>query len=216
MRRFTAEEDQFLRDNYLTLDLVQMGEALNRNHTSIHGRLPRLGLKIPAEITLERLQKSFKRLQDSGLTHQFKKGIILHNKGKKMSAEQYEKSKATMFKSGQLPANTIYFGKPYLHTRTRNDGYVERIWFIQEGASKRSAYLAYLCRQNGIDLTGKKPILKDGFDHSRAPTFEDIIIVTNAENMRRNTVHRYPPEVVKLCQLKGALQRQINKYQENE
>ena len=133
-----------------------------------------------------------------------------------MAPEVYERCKGTMFKKGNVPASCVHFGKPYLHTRIKEDGYVEKLWFIQEGTNKRSAYLAYLCRQNGIDLTGKKPILKDGFDHSRAPTIEDIMIVTNAENMRRNTVHRYPKEVVRLCQLKGALQRQINKLQENE
>ena len=216
MKRFTPEEDQYIRDNYLTQFLREMGEHLGRTEGTILGRMTRIGIEVPAEIKLKRLQQSFKNLEESGKMSRFQKGLVPHNKGKKMSPEMYEKCKGTMFKPGQIPATCVHFGKPYLHQRTWEDGYVEKLWFIQEGTNKRSAYLAYLCRQNGIDLTGKKPILKPGFDHSRAPTMEDIMIVTNAENMRRNSLHRYPPEVVKLCQLKGALQRQINKLQTNE
>lgn len=216
MRRFTPEEDQYIRDNYMTQFLREMGAHLGRTEGTIRGRMQILGLVVPPEIVKKRLQQSFKRLEQSGKVSRFQKGNIPVNKGQKMSPEVYEKCKGTMFKPGQIPVNTVHFGKPYLYTRKKKDGYVERTWFIQEGTNKRSAYLSYLCRQNGIDLTGKKPILKPGFDHSRAPTIEDVIVVTNSENMRRNTLHRYPKEVVHLCQLKGALQRQINKSQKNE
>jgi hypothetical protein len=216
MRRFTPEDDQYIRDNYMTQFLREIGEHLGRTEGTVCQRMKVLGLALPENIKTERLQKTFQQLTDSGKTHRFQKGLIPHNKGKKMDPEVYERCKGTMFKPGQLPKNCVHFGKPYLHTRIKKDGYIERTWFIQEGTNKRSAYLAYLCRQNNIDLTGKKPILRDGFDHSRTPTIDDIMIVTNAENMQRNTVHRYPKEVVRLCQLKGALQRQINKLQTNE
>lgn len=46
----------------------------------------------------------------SGLTGHFEKGHISHNKGKKMSPEQYAKCKATMFKKGNVPHNTVPVG----------------------------------------------------------------------------------------------------------
>lgn len=49
----------------------------------------------------------------------FQKGHIPRNKGKKMSAEQYEKTKATMFKHGDRPENRMPIG----HETTRADGY---------------------------------------------------------------------------------------------
>jgi hypothetical protein len=216
MKRFTPEEDQYIKDSYLTKVLREMGEQLGRTETSIHGRMKILGLVVPPEIISERVQKTYRQLAESGKISRYKKGNVPANKGKKMSPELYEKCKRTMFKTDQIPANCVHFGRPYLHQRTKKSGYVEKLWFIQEDKNKRSAYLAYLCRQHGIDLTGKKPILKPGFDHSVPPTIDDIIIVTHAENMKRNTIHRYPAEVVSLCHLKAALQRQINKYQENE
>ena len=216
LRRFTPEEDQYLRDHYLEQSLNQLADSLGRAMGSVAGRVRLLGLVVPEEVKQLRFEQSYKRLAESGKAHRYPKGHIPANKGKKMDAETYEKCKATMFKPGQLPHNTKHFGKPYLHTRKKKNGYVEKLWFIQEGTNKRSAYLAYLCRQHGIDLTGKKPRLKPGFDHSRPPTIDDIIIVSNRKNMKLNSLHRYPPEVVKLVQLKGAIQRQINKQKENE
>lgn len=160
--------------------------------------------------TAEFMAKHGQRLQGStGVAYRYPKGHVPANKGKKMPAELYERIKHTFFQPGNLPATTVHFGKPYLYERTNRKGNVERIWFIQESTNRRSAYLAYLCRQNGIDLKGKKPILKPGFDHSRPPTLDDILIVTNAENMRRNTIHNYPEELVKAIRLSSKLNKLI-------
>ena len=51
----------------------------------------------------------------------FKKGQVPMNKGKKMSPEIYEKAKATMFKSGNIPRNHRAVGSE----RVNVDGYVE-------------------------------------------------------------------------------------------
>lgn len=42
-------------------------------------------------------------------------------------------------------------------------------------------------------------------------TENKLELVTLAENMRRNTLHRYPKDVVQLIQLRGALNRKINR-----
>jgi len=153
---------------------------------------------------------------DKGLETRFKKGHIPANKGKKMTPELRERVKHTFFQKGQMPATTKYFGKPYLYETKNRDGNTYPIWWIQEGPNKRSTYLSYLCRQHGIDLKGKKPRLKPGFDHSHPPTIDDIAIVTNAENLKLNSMYRYPEEVVSLIHTKGALTRQINKRKKNE
>ena len=59
----------------------------------------------------------------SGITNAgcFKKGLIPHNKGKKMSAETYQKVKGTMFKKSNIPKNHREVGSE----RITVDGYVE-------------------------------------------------------------------------------------------
>lgn len=44
----------------------------------------------------------------------------------------------------------------------------------------------------------------------------NLKLVDRAENMRRNTYHRYPKEIARLIQLRGALNRQINKRLKHE
>lgn len=62
---------------------------------------------------------------NSGLTGQFKKGNIPHNKGKRqndyMSIESIEKTKATRFKKGNIPTNHRDVGSE----RITKDGYIE-------------------------------------------------------------------------------------------
>ena len=67
--------------------------------------------------------KTYKRNQklSSGLTGYFAHGEPSPNKGKKMSVEQYEKCKHTMFKKGNIPHNS----KPIGYERKNiKDGYV--------------------------------------------------------------------------------------------
>lgn len=57
----------------------------------------------------------------SGKTGRFEKGNIPHSKGQKMSKEQYEKCKLTMFKKGHIPKNHREIGSE----RITKDGYIE-------------------------------------------------------------------------------------------
>ncbi|MBE5928484.1 MAG: HNH endonuclease [Lachnospiraceae bacterium] len=58
---------------------------------------------------------------NTGRTGRFEKGHIPSNKGKKMSAELYEKAKPTMFKKGHVPSNY----RPVGSERITKDGYIE-------------------------------------------------------------------------------------------
>lgn len=75
---------------------------------------------------------------NTGRTGQYEKGNVPVNKGKKVSAEVYEKCAATMFKPGTRPPNW----KPVGSTRVTKDGYVEIK--VREGNHKwelRSRYV---------------------------------------------------------------------------
>lgn len=58
---------------------------------------------------------------NTGRNGRFERGMIPSNKGQKMSKEQYEKCKATMFKKGNVPKNHKYIGSE----RITKDGFVE-------------------------------------------------------------------------------------------
>ena len=56
----------------------------------------------------------------TGRSGRFKKGNVSANKGKKMPKAVYEKAKATMFKAGSIPANTMPIGTE----KKLTDGYI--------------------------------------------------------------------------------------------
>lgn len=70
----------------------------------------------------------------SGLDCRFKKGDEPANKGKKMSPEQYEKCRATMFRKGDVPANRMEVGE-CTHT---TDGYLVRK--VREQGTQRERF----------------------------------------------------------------------------
>lgn len=84
--------EEFVRSNAWGVGNQEMADKVNE--------------KFGTSFTREQL-KSYKRARkiSSGLDGRFKPGRVSHNKGKKMSPEQYEKCKATMFKKGEKAHN---------------------------------------------------------------------------------------------------------------
>lgn len=110
--KYTDEQKRFLvKNNYLRTS-QELADMFNK--------------KFGTNITKTNI-KNFRgnnRL-NSGLTGQFKKGNIPHNKGKRqkdyMSSESIKKTKATRFKKGNIPANHREVGSE----RITKNGYIE-------------------------------------------------------------------------------------------
>lgn len=119
---------------------------------------------------------------------------------------------ATRFKPGQAPHNT----KPIGSHRVSSDGYLQRKISNAKGSNDkrwRSVHELVWIEVNGPVPDKHIVIFKPGL---RTTVLEDITIdrvecVSLVENMQRNMIHNYPPEIVRLTQLRGALVRQINK-----
>lgn len=114
MAKFTQQEDDYIRANYLLIPTTRISKLMGRNESSARQRIKLLGLSIPKHIIAKFKADSY-----------IKKGATPPNKGKKqsdyMTAEQIERTKATRFTKGQLPHNTKYDGAE----RITKDGYVE-------------------------------------------------------------------------------------------
>jgi hypothetical protein len=107
--------------------------------------------------------------------------------------------------------------------RTTKDGYLQRkVSDTGHGATDWRAVHALVWESaHGPIPKGSVVIFKPG----RKTTDESAIAadglecLSRAELMRRNSVHsKYPPEIARLVQLRGAINRQINKraHQEQE
>lgn len=99
----TPSVDYLLVELYLLLPVNTIANLIGRSEQFVKTRKRQLNLVTPRHIVEEFIKLA-----------QIKKGSISFNKGKKqseyMSAEAIEKTKATRFKKGGLPATTLYDG----------------------------------------------------------------------------------------------------------
>lgn len=136
-----------------------------------------------------------------GASTRFVKGQPAYNKAVTMSQELRERVKHTWFESGHKPHNTKFDG----YERISEDGYREVR--ISEGNFE------FLHRKNWEDVYGPIPegyivVFRDG-DRLNCES-ENLELITRKENMKRNSIARYPKELIKLINTHSKLKRQIN------
>lgn len=199
MKRFTTEEDQFIKDHYLILPGGTMDKLLDRPKGTVRQRTKLLGLIVP-----EDLKAKFQA------ENMYRKGQVPANKGvtqdKWMSEAGRKRIKETQFKSGRLPWNTkqkFEIGirqkkgeKPYLviYLNAHRPKYLHRyIWELTNGTIPKGYNIVFKDR-NTLNCN-----------------IGNLELVSNADLLRRNSAHRFGPEIFKITQLRGALNRQINK-----
>lgn len=121
-------------------------------------------------------------LKKNGNAGCFKKGMTPHNKDKPMPTEVRAKL-TTCFKKGNIPHNTLPVGSE----RTDTDGYL----FVK--TAMPDVWMAKHHMEFDEVPEGHKVIFLDG--NKRNFNKENLAIVSNAEHMDRNTIHRYPNEL---------------------
>lgn len=192
-RVYTKEENEIMRRYYPYCDCDEMMRLLpGRDLKSIASRAHRMGLK-----------KKVRFVHGQP----FKKGMTPPNKGvprqEWMSPENIERCRKTMFPKGHVPHTLREIGSE----RIEKDGYKYRK--VGEKQWKQVHRIVWE-QHHGPIPKGYNIVMKDG---NRLNTdISNLEMVSNAELMNRNSYHnRYPEEVRHLFQLKGALNRQINK-----
>ena len=191
-RTWTDEQEQYLVAHYATTSNAELAAALGKkNADRVMAKASLLGLKKSRQF----LKESCQQRENSG---QFKKGMTPHNKGKKLSDATKVKLAKTMFKSGNRPHNTLQVG-----TETQDKyGYV-MVKVAEPSVWQYKHHVAY----GKTVPTGHKVIFLDGNKYN----FErgNLQLVSNAELMNRNTMYRYPPELVQLLKTLSKLKKRV-------
>jgi len=203
MRSITTSDertDRILKKYYLKLPEKRLAQKVKRSDTFVRTRLRQLGLLIPRDI-IE------KRIRDSRI----KPGAIPFNKGRKqkeyMTRSKIRATMATRFKCGHLPHNT----KKDLEITVRTDKRGVDYKFIRISLGNWLPLHRFIWeKKNGPIPKKMKLVFKDG-DPMNCE-LSNLELVSPAELMLRNSLHNYPEPIVKTIQLRGALNRQINKH----
>jgi AraC-like DNA-binding protein len=195
---FTKEDDQYLRDNYLTTPIKAISRELGHSSYATFNRLKRLGLEVPKEIALSRKRNNL-----------FKPGHIPKNKGKAakdwMTPEQLKNFKKTQFKKGNEPHNTLADGD--IRYREDKTGAVYQYIRISKGNWELLQREVYR-KEIGPLKDNEVVTFKDCNTLNCIP--ENLEKITNKELMLRNSIHRYGPEISKAQFLFKKIERKIS------
>lgn len=217
-RRFwTAAELDILRELYPDTPTAQLAERFGRSVGQVYQAAARYGLRKSDAYLASPAACRMRRGDQVGWAHRFAPGAEPWNKGLKGSTGHHPRSKATQFRPGTLNGRAAQHVVPVGSYRVNDDGYLDRKVSDQPGPQTlrwRAVHRLVWEAAHGHVPAGHAVVFRPG----RRTTDPDLItldaleLVTRAELMRRNSVHiRCPPELARVVQLRGALQRQINR-----
>jgi hypothetical protein len=187
---WTAAEIRKLRRLYPNMENGQLGERLGRSWSAVQNMAVKLQLK-----------KSVAFLNSPAC--RFQKGAVPWNRG----VTGYMGANRTSFRKGNKPQTW----RPVGSERITRDGYLERK--VREPNRWKAVHVLLWEAKRGKVKRGHIVVFKAGINKEARlrPVIGSLECISRAENMRRNTYHRYPKEIARLIQLRGALNRQINK-----
>lgn len=207
-RRFWTEaEEAVMRARYANEPTAVIALELKRSDRSVYAKADLMGLSKSAEYLARpesgRLMPGSRR----GSKTSFKKGNSPWNTGKQ-GWQAGGRSKETQFKPGNRPRTWLPIGSErvvdggVLQRKVTDTRYPPRDWV--------AIHKLVWVEANGPVPKGHIVVFKNG-DRTDV-RIENLECITRGENMRRNSYHtRYPKEVAQLIQLRGAVNRQINK-----
>ena len=143
-----------------------------------------------------------------GVSTRFAKGHATWNKG--MRYEAGGRSIETRFRPGHVSARWHPDDYPIGALRIRGDG--ELCIKIAAGCWVRLQRYVWATERGAIPR-GMSVVSLNGDPHDAR--IENLVLMSRADLMRRNTVHNYPPEIARAVQLVAALRRQINQRTTN-
>jgi hypothetical protein len=199
-RWWTAEDDAKLAELYATRKLKDIAEIMGRSISSVANRRVKLGLK--------RTPEQQARIGNGC----FKPGQKPWNAGKKGWIAG-GRSAETRFKKGEKPSNTW---RPIGAERISKDGLLQRK-VADTGDKKtdwRPVHVLIWEAEHGPVPEGHIVVFRDRDQRNLSP--DNLEAITRAENMRRNSIDRYPPEYRQAAITLGWFKRRINKVEQEQ
>lgn len=199
---WTPEQETALRTRYADERTEVIAADIGRPVRGVYQKAKDLGLRKSAAFLAS--PASGRTNGRQGIGTRFEKGQAAWNKGMKGLQIGGE---ATQFKAGTMPHNHVPVGTVVMAT----DGYLK----VKVAEPKQWRWLH---RMNWEETHGPIPkgmtlIFKDGKHENCA--VDNLELLSRADLMKRNTVHNLPKELAEIVQLRGALNRQINKRMKN-
>ena len=197
------DENKYIKDNYLKIPLKRIAANLGRSYTFVSGRMKKMNISVPKELSEERKRKGM-----------YRKGQTAFNKGKKqsewMSSEAIERTSKSRFKKGQLPHNTR---QDFAISKRHDEG--RYYYYIRLGLSNWVLLHRYIWElHNGKIPKGVNIQFKDG--DSTNCRIENLFSVSREHQVRVNKKggSKLPFEIQETQILISKINHKIKQYEE--
>ncbi len=211
-RYWSADEEQRLRDLYPDTPMPELKAALNRTDRQIYAKAGVMGLKRSDAYLASPHACRLRKGDQVGNKTRFKQGHQTWNKGMNYTAGG--RSAETRFKAGHKPSNW----QPIGTERVTQDGYLERK-ITDTGCTRRdyqAVHRLVWIEHNGEIPAGHVVVFKDTLPKHENISIDRLELISRAELARRNTIHRYPPELKAAIKLVKRLERKIKDRNDEE
>lgn len=220
-RRFWTDlELELLRQAYADYTTEAIATVLGRTVEQVYSKAGNLGLKKSEAYMASPAACRLRRGNEVGKAFRFKKGQTPFNKGA-AGWNAGGRSHETRFKPGRA-AQDAHNYVPIGSTKLSKDGYL-----VQKTTDDPSIFPARrwvaVHRLVWEATNGPIPdkhivVFRRGM---RTTVFEEITLdrvecISLVDNMRRNSLHRYPKEIAHAIQMRGALNRRINHVEKHQ
>lgn len=201
-RKWTAAEEHAMREHYSNKSNLFIGLLLGRTESCIQDKANKMGLKKSPEYLSSREMPN---------TGRFKPGHTTWNKGTKGRCHEIANTPcATRFKAGQINGRAKQRYQPIGAERITDEGY-RQVKISDEGRSDlrwKSLHIIEWEAHHGPVPAGTAVVFKNG--NKQDYQIGNLELITRAELMRRNTIHRYPRELKFTIKVLRKLEKQLN------
>ena len=198
----------YIRDRYPHENSKIIAKDLNISLSKVYNIAFDLGIKKTPEYLKSMAVNS--KLSERGKEHQYKKGLVPHNKGVKMPDEVYNKVKRTMFKKGIKPHNTQPVGTINLRVDKKYRVYA----YIKIKDSCWRLIHRVIWEQHNGPIPSKHIVtFKDG--NALNWDISNLECISMKQNINNNSIQRYPEELQQVMKLTAKLNRKINGKEQN-
>jgi hypothetical protein len=207
---WTYQKIEYLKTHYPHIKTSYIADQLSTTVRAVYCKAALLGLKKTPEFLSSPESGILVKGHTKGIKTRFQKGQTPANKGIKMeefyTPETVAKFKANSYRKGHLPHNTKYDG--YISIRINKQG-IPYAW-IRVAEDKFEMLQRHIwTEKNGPIPEGMLVAFKNN-DHN---DFENLELITRKENLERNRISQYPPDLQQTIRLLNKLKKSIREYE---
>ena len=212
-RRWSPQEIALLRELYPHVSSGDIAAKLGMRLEQVYTKACKMNLRKTREYLSTTAAGRLTGNDARGRPYQFQPGAEPWTKGMKGMAPL---SPGSVFRKGTRLGQAMHNWVPLQSLRVNSDGYLVRKIADTPGGPQhknwRAEHRLVWEAAHGPVPPGHAVVFREGRHTTRAEdiTPDALEMITRAELMRRNSVHRLPPDLQRLVQMRGVLQRVIN------